>query len=148
MPIEDTLERIAVALEAIANSKALPVSAEAKPTNTEAPKTEVPKTRPGKKVEEKVTEKVETVEEDSLPDVEPETDLDIKWPDVNKKLFGMLNRVRDEIGPDEAKAICASLMKKYSGGQKFGPGTVAPKSYKALLEEIQLELDALGEIGG
>ena len=146
MPIEATLERIAVALEAIANSKALPAAAEAKPTRAEAPKTEAPKTRPGKKVEEKVGEKVETIEEDftSEETAQETTDLDIKWPDVNKKLFGMLNRVRDEIGPDEAKAICASLMKKYSGGQKFGPGTVAPKSYKALLEEIEIELEALG----
>ena len=144
MAIEDSLERIAIALEAIVKSKQGVVTPQDKPSaKTEEPKAEVPKTRPGKKVEEKVAEKLETIEEEFLPEEEPETDLDIKWPDVNKKLFGMLEEVRDAKSPEAAKALCGALMKKYSGGQKFGPGTVAPKSYKALLAEIEAQLEAL-----
>jgi len=153
MAIEDSLERIAIALEAIVKSKqgVEPMS------NDSLTKVEIPKTRPGKKVEEvkadivdtveKVVDKIAgvagTTEDDFLPEEETETDLDIKWPDVNKKLFGMLEEVRDAKSPEAAKALCGSLMKKYSGGQKFGPGTVAPKSYKALLAEIEAQLEAL-----
>ena len=142
MAIEESLERIASALEALVKSKqgAEPISEKS------LTKVEIPKTRPGKKVEEEVVEKVEeaeATEEDFLPKEEPETDLDIKWPDVNKKLFGMLEEVRDAKSPEAAKALCGALMKKYSGGQKFGPGTVAPKSYKALLADIEAQLEAL-----
>lgn len=150
MAIEDLLERIAIALEAIVKSKQGVEPMSEKPSvkteriPSDAPnEAATPKTRPGKKVEEKVAEKVETIEEDFLPEEEPETDPDIKWPDVNKKLFSMLEAVRDAKSAEDAKTLCGSLMKKYSGGQKFGPGTVAPKSYKALLADIDAQLEAL-----
>lgn len=145
MPIEDSLERIAIALEAIVKSKQGEAT-QTKPVGSlaKAELVDTPKTRPGKKVEEKAEERLETAttsEDDSIP--EEFTDPDIKWPDVNKKLFGMLAQVRDVKGGDAAKATCAALMKKYSGGQKFGPGTVAPKTYTALLADIEKELEAL-----
>lgn len=161
MAIEVILERIAVALEAIADSKKGVVQTSedslprAKPVQAEL-------TRPGRKTETQkselaeeaaaakaskgkveITEVTGTTEDDFLPDDEGEDPGDIKWPDVNKKLFDMLEKVRDVESREAAKKLCGELMKKYSGGQKFGPGTVAPKSYKALLADIEAQSEAL-----
>lgn len=168
MPIEETLGRIATATESIAKSLELLVNSAAgvSPINKEAvktertqsaetngsntPKTEAPKTRPGKKVEvksetvgEELTDSFYT-EEANEPD--PKADIEQpKWAEVNKKLFGMLNEVARLRGRDEAKDVCATLMKKYTGGQKFADGVVKPGLHTALLEDIEAELDALAE---
>lgn len=166
MSIEDTLERIATALEKIAGGaeheittdpvarqRSLEAAASAAKKATDeikdkqgairTDKTEATKTRPGKKVEERKEEtngnSFYEIEEEL---VDPEQ---IKWPDLNKKLFGMLEEVRSVLGQDEAKAICATLMKKYSGGQKFTEGAVKPGLYKALLTDIEEQLEALSE---
>lgn len=144
MTIESTLERIATALEKIANSESGLTSARTPAQKAEATKTEVPKTRPGKKLEEKAVEKVEEKTETAGDDFYTEDEpVDIKWPELNKKLFSMLDQVRSALGHDEAKAICATLMKKHSGGQKFSESTVKVTSYGALLADIEEQLEAL-----
>ncbi len=156
MSLESTLERIAVALEAIADSKALPVSGSSSDAKVgSAAKTEViagataqkrpnSKTAETKKVGEKVEEeKVETVTKDTDSydqDAEPP-----KWPDVNKKLFDMLTEVTEAKGRPAAQDIYTTFKTKYSNGEKIGPGTVKPGLYTALLNDVNDELEALEE---
>lgn len=148
MTIEATLGRIAVALEAIANSKALPVSGSSETKTPEskvgsAPKTETvagQKTRPGKKVEE---EKVETITEDHpdfLPD-EPEKivneEAHLKWADVNKELLAHCTAVSEAKGRPVAQDLYSTFKTKYANGEKLTEATVKPGLYRALLEEVR-----------
>jgi len=150
MSLENSLERIANALEVIAKSKTgLEAAAKNPDKDAEVSKPESQRTRPGKKIEEAVVEKIADDEEDAQIDeslkqvhdgIAEEIDPDLKWPDINKKLFAMLGKVREEVSHEEAKAVCAGLMKKYSGGKQFSESAVNPSSYRALLADIEKEL--------
>ncbi len=164
MSIEATLERIAVALEAIASSKALPVSGNSETKTPEskvgsAAKTEIvagQKTRPNSKTADKPKveepkveeEKVETITED----VSFESDLDTgdaeppKWADVNKELFAMLTAVTEAKGRPAAQDLYTTFKTKYANGEKITEGSVKPGLYSALLAEVRGL--AGGEIGG
>lgn len=141
MTIENSLERIASALEAIAKSKTC--SEVTSTTGTETVKTETQRTRPGKKVE--------VIEEPTRPEDAPEVieeaidkpGTPMPWPDLNNKLFEMLGEVRKAKGQEEAKAVCAQLMEKYSGGKRFSASVVNPARYGDLLLDIEDRLEAL-----
>lgn len=142
MSIENSLERIASALEAIAKSKTGSEAVTKSPVKeTEATPATAQRPRPGKKAEEKPEEIVAEFlpDETGLGEVEPDPEL--KWPDINKKLFAMLGEVRDANGTH--KEVCAKLMKKYSGGKPFSESSVKPSAYSALLADIEAELGAL-----
>lgn len=141
MSIENSLERIASALEAIAKSKTGLEAVTRNPAKeTEATQASIQRPRPGKKVEVRPDIEEEFLsDETKLEEVEPDPDL--KWPDINKKLFGMLGQVRDTNGTH--KEVCAKLMKKYSGGKPFSESSVKPSAYSALLADIEAELEAL-----
>lgn len=159
MTIEATLERIAVALEAIANSKALPITGgnpagETKPANTEAVAT-VQKTRPGKKTEtQKVEEAAEararegeeipTEDEDfsgeelideSLKQVHDDTPL--KWADINKEVLGHCTAVSEAKGRPAGQEVYSTFKTKYANGEKLTEATVKPGLYRALLAEVR-----------
>lgn len=137
MTIEATLERIAVALEAIANSKALPItgSSETKATKVGSAGlaetsggTTAAKTRPGKKVEEvKVEEEVETAVDDTP----------LKWADVNKELLAHCTAVSEAKGRPVAQDLYSTFKTKYANGEKLTEATVKPGLYRALLAEVR-----------
>jgi len=133
MAIEDTLERIAIALEAIARHKL-----EAPLFPAEEPKAEPPRTRPGKKVEavkEEPVAEVETQEEDFTED----TSADIKFADIKDAWFSMLSEVKEARGMPEAQAAAKKLMGEFCGGQRFGEAVIDKAKYAEFLAAIQAE---------
>lgn len=142
MTIEATLERIAVALEAIANSKALPITGgnpagETKPANTEAVAT-VQKTRPGKKTE---TQKVEVeaafeASEEGFGEAVVD-DTPLKWADINKEVLGHCTAVSEAKGRPAGQEVYSTFKTKYANGEKLTEATVKPGLYRALLAEVR-----------
>lgn len=143
MTIEATLERIAVALEAIANSKALPISGSSETKATKVGSaglaetsggTTAAKTRPGKKVEE---EKVETIAGGVDFDEPTDTGEPLKWADINKEVLGHCTAVSEAKGRPAGQEVYSTFKTKYANGEKLTEATVKPGLYRALLAEVR-----------
>lgn len=150
MTIEATLERIAVALEAIANSKALPItgSSETKATKVGSAGlaeisggTTAAKTRPGKKTEtQKVEEEVEAAAFEASEEGFEETAVDdtpLKWADINKEVLGHCTAVSEAKGRPAGQEVYSTFKTKYANGEKLTEATVKPGLYRALLSEVR-----------
>lgn len=150
MGIENTLERIADALEAIANSKALPItgSSETKATKVGsaglaeiAGGTAATKTRPGKKTEtQKVEEEVEAAAFEASEEGFEEAAVDdtpLKWADVNKELLAHCTAVSEAKGRPAGQEVYSTFKTKYANGEKLTEATVKPGLYRALLAEVR-----------
>lgn len=147
MTIEQTLERIAVALEKLAEQKS---SAAA----VQETKPEPQRTRPGKKVEEPGQTK------DPLNEPDPAADIptsDIKFADLSKAWFGMLGKAREknlENGDTsqeslaKTQVIAKRLMAKHCGGLKFSEATVKPENFAAFIADIEAEKEAIEALNG
>lgn len=126
MAIEETLERIAAALEKIADQGGLPK--QSTPAQ-KAEKTAVKKAAVAPEPEEEQVEDVDFAEETNS---EPE----LKWEEVNKAFFGLLGDIKKELGMDKAKEVAAALAKKYSKGEPTTKTNVDPAQYANLLKDI------------
>ena len=141
MTIEQTLERIAVALEKLAEQKAstAPTST-GKAAAVQETKPEPQRTRPGKKVEEPVQT------EDPMSEPDPAADIptgDIKFADLNKAWFNMLGEIKNAQGLPAAQGVAQELMDKYCGGKRFGEAAIDKSEYAALMADIDKEIEAL-----
>ena len=143
MTIEQTLERIAVALEKLAEQKAggTTPAATGKAAVAQEVKPEPQRTRPGKKVEEPKEEKPAEIEEefiDGLDDAPP-----IKFADLNKAWFNMLGEIKAVQGLPAAQGVAQELMDKYCGGKRFGEAAIDKSEYAALMADINKETEAV-----
>lgn len=139
MTIEQTLERIAVALEKLAEQKSSAPTSTGKAVAQET-KPEPQRTRPGKKVEEPVQA------EESMNEPDPAADIptsDIKFADLNKAWFSMLGAIRDAQGLPAAQGVAQELMDKYCGGKRFGEAAIDKSEYAALMADINKETEAV-----
>lgn len=119
MSIENTFERIAIALEqlvVLASDSAVKKPKPERP-KTEAPSTEVPTT--GAKV------------------YNPPAKTEITWAEVSKKLFKLLGEIKTAKGLDKAKEISAALAAKYSNGAPPSVGNTDPTSYGEFMADIE-----------
>lgn len=139
MTIEQTLERIAVALEKLAEQKssAAPTGKVAEAQET---KPEPQRTRPGKKVEEPVQTEDPMNEPDPAADI---TTSDIKFADLNKAWFNMLGEIKNAQGLPTAQGVAQELMDKYCGGKRFGESAIDKSEYAALMADINKETEAV-----
>lgn len=142
MTIEQTLERIAVALEKLAEQKAGGTA----PTDTgkaavaKEVRPEPQRTRPGKKVEEPVQT------EDPVDEPDPAANIptsDIKFADLNKAWFGMLGEIKAAQGIPAAQGVAQELMDKYCGGKRFGQAAIDKSEYAAFMADINKETEAV-----
>lgn len=135
MSIENTLERIAVALEKIAGG-AGSITHESKEAEAISKAASV-----AKKVTDEIKEKQEAVRTDKKE--ETKTDApEIKWADVNKAFFNALGKIKKEQGLDAAKEVSAKFAQKYSGGQQPKADNTDVAQYAEFLADIDKELKA------
>lgn len=142
MTIEQTLERIAVALEKLAEQKAggTAPTAAGKAAVAQEVKPEPQRTRPGKKVEEPVQT------EDPMNEPDPAADIptsDIKFADLNKAWFNMLGEIKAAQGLPAAQGVAQELMDKYCGGKRFGEAAIDKSEYAAFMADINKETEAV-----
>lgn len=143
MTIEQTLERIAVALEKLAEQKAggTTPTATGKAAVAQEVKPEPQRTRPGKKVEETVqTEDPMNEQPDPAADI---TTSDIKFADLNKAWFNMLGEIKAAQGLPAAQGVAQELMDKYCGGKRFGEAAIDKSEYAAFMADINKETEAV-----
>lgn len=138
MSIENTLERIAVALETIAStvkpSKGPVADIEHHKEVAKAFAEETQAKQKGIRTDKKVETPVETHTEEpgaTLTDA-PE----IKWADVNKAFFAVLTKIKAAKGLDRAKAASATLAKKFSNGLPPTAANTDPTRYAEFLADI------------
>lgn len=142
MTIEQTLERIAVALEKLAEQKAggTAPTATGKAAVAQEVRPEPQRTRPGKKVEEPVQT------EDPMNEPDPAADIptsDIKFADLNKAWFNMLGEIKAAQGLPAAQGVAQELMDKYCGGKRFGEAAIDKSEYAAFMVDINKETEAV-----
>lgn len=142
MTIEQTLERIAVALEKLAEQKAggTTPTATGKAAVAQEVKPEPQRTRPGKKVEEPVQT------EDPMNEPDPAADVptsDIKFADLNNAWFNMLGEIKAAQGLPAAQGVAQELMDKYCGGKRFGQAAIDKSEYAAFMADINKETEAV-----
>lgn len=147
MSIENTLERIATALEKIVEKCGVPSSTaglskdvvdKAKASAAKITE-EIREKQKGIRTDEKVEELAEEPEAtEELQEVEPEST--VKWADVNKAFFGALTKIKATVGLDKAKEVSAKLSKKYSGGSPPSASNTDPSKYGKFLADIEAAL--------
>lgn len=146
MTIEQTLERIAVALEKLAEQKAggTTPTATGKAAVAQEVKPEPQRTRPGKKVEEPKEELIIEQEvqidntQEGFEDAPP-----IKFADLNKAWFNMLGEIKAAQGLPAAQGVAQELMDKYCGGKRFGEAAIDKSEYAAFMADINKETEAV-----
>lgn len=146
MTIENTLERIATALEKIAAGAATGIVAD---TAVVLAKAETAAKEVTDEIKEKQgavrTDKKEEIIEEVIEHVKEETKTDapeIKWADVNKAFFNALGKIKAAHGLDKAKEVSAKLSKKYSNGTPPKAENTNPAQYAEFLADIEKELGA------
>lgn len=140
MTIEQTLERIAAALEKLADSKNPNVGGVNVMDDAPAKQQQMQRTRPGKKVEEPVQT------EDQMNEPDPSADIpavDIKFADLNKAWFNMLGEIKNAQGLPAAQGVAQELMDKYCGGKRFGESAIDKSEYAAFMADINKETEAV-----
>lgn len=157
MTIEQTLERIAVALEKLAEQKSSAPTSTGKAVTQET-KPEPQRTRPGKKVEEP-KEELTLEQEVHIDNTQEgfEDTLPIKFADLNKAWFGMLSKAREQNLKNgdtaqqslaKTQVIAKRLMAIHCDGQKFSEATVKPENFAAFLADIEAEEEAIEALNG
>jgi hypothetical protein len=62
---------------------------------------------------------------------------EIKFEEVSKAFFDLLNRVKEAEGLDEAKSIATELISRYNNGKPISLATLPKESYVPLMAEIE-----------
>ena len=133
MSIENTLERIATALEIIAGNANKPVAPSIEPEKPKASKVESVKTEAVKPVEKPKTAKIKEDAPASGPEIEPPAKVTAAPAITLDQVLTAVRQFADKVGADKAKAV----MVKY-GADKAAPKSkdIKPENYPALMAEI------------
>jgi hypothetical protein len=62
---------------------------------------------------------------------------EIKFEEVSKAFFDLLNKVKDAEGLAEAKSIATELISKYNNGKPISLATLPKEAYAPLMAEIE-----------
>jgi hypothetical protein len=61
---------------------------------------------------------------------------EIKFEEVSKEFFALLNRIKEVKGLDEAKQVATDLIRQYNNGKPISLATLPKESYAPLFEKI------------
>ena len=149
MPIENTLERIAEALERIAQASegklvgsttATLEDHPAAPKTETKPEVEEPKKRVVKRKPEPEPEPEEEFEDLEEEEPKPKNGKAVKFVDVRTAFFKILNDVRavKEHGALVARDVGGLLLKEFCGGSKtLTEESIKPAQYQAFINRVE-----------
>jgi hypothetical protein len=80
----------------------------------------------------------EPAPEDGFPTMEElkEAGKEIKFEEVSKEFFALLNRIKETKGLDEAKQVATDLIREYNNGKPISLATLPKEAYAPLFEKI------------
>jgi hypothetical protein len=74
-----------------------------------------------------------TVEVEAAPEPAP---VELKFEEVSKEFFALLNRIKETKGLEEAKQVATDLIRQYNNGKPISLATLPKEAYAPLFEKI------------